>query len=126
MSDYISQCIIVTALAGDDLSGDQFRAVGHSAAADNTFIGTTAQGQRVAAICLDEPTAGQQGRFCIFGPTRARFGAAVTRNAVLTPQADGDLETAASGDFPCGYALESGADGGRYLIFFCPSMVPLA
>lgn len=126
MSDFPQTQAVVVALAGDDLSTDQDRAVGHSTAADNTFIGTTAQGQRVGAICLEKPTTGALGKFCIFGLVKARFGAAVTRGAVLTPQADGDLETAASGDFPCGYALESGADGGKYLIYFCPSMVPLA
>lgn len=122
-SDFPQMQVVITGLAGDDLSTDQFRAVKHSTTADanSTFIGTTAQGERVHAVCLDEPTTGAQGRFCLFGPTKARFGAAVTVGAQVTPQADGDFETAASGDFIAGFALETGADGRISRIFFNPA-----
>lgn len=90
------------------------------------------QGERCIGICQDEITAGDvtNGRIAAVrtaGGSRAVASAAISADAVLTSTGDGRVMTAATGDFPIGYALTAAAAANDQLeIMLQPGAVAVA
>lgn len=95
-----------------DLSAAQYHFVKVSGA-DNRVVIASSQGEIVGGL-LQEPVDGSSitraGRLRVLGKSKCRFGGTLTRGTGLTTAADGEGDTAASGDYLAGYILESGVD----------------
>jgi hypothetical protein len=95
-----------------DLSTAQYHFVKISGA-DNRAVICTAQGE-VALGLLQEPVDGSSttkaGRVRVLGKSKGRMSGTEARGVAITPAADGEIDTAASGDYVHGYLLESGVD----------------
>ena len=99
----------IAIIAGEDLSA----AVGKAVKVDTGEIKTvTGQGERAFGILVAGCADTEMASVAIFGRVQAVAGAQIAQGAIVTPQADGDLETATSGDYPLGIALEAAAGAG--------------
>lgn len=75
------------------------------------------QGERAFGIIVSGAASGAPVSIAIQGRVQAQAGAAVTIGELVTPQTDGQLEPATSGDYPIGIALEDAAgDGSLFYI----------
>ena len=66
---------------------------------------------------------GERGSFPAGGVPLVKFGAAVTRGAAITSDADGKAVTAAAGNRAIGFAMETAADGDIRGFMFAPHTV---
>lgn len=79
------------------------------------------QGANACGVLQDNPgAAGRVGRVAIGGIIKCMSGATITAGDKITTGADGRAETAATGDFVLGWAMESSADGEIMEILFNP------
>ena len=107
----VSTLPAVTAAA--DLSAQQFRFVKVTAAEQVNLAGA---GEAVAGVLQNKPTSGQAASVWGTGSTtKVVCGAAVTAGADVTPDANGDAVTAASGNYIAGKALDAGAGAGSII-----------
>lgn len=72
----------------------------------------TAQGELAPLVLQNDPAAGEAGYFCYSGVSKIRAGAAFNAHVELTCQADGDFETALTGDRVLAYSLEAAGAAG--------------
>jgi len=79
---------------------------------DGTVIVASAQGERVTGILQNKPAVGEAAEVACAGVTKASADAAIAAGDFLTVQSDGQLMTAAGGDYIVGQALEAAAGAG--------------
>ena len=76
---------------------------------NSNAILATAQGELAPFILEDDPSAsGEHGSFTYSGITKGRLGATVAAFIEVTTQADGELETALTGDVVLGVTIDGG------------------
>ena len=101
----------IAIIAGEDLSA----AVGKAVKVDTGEIKTVGgQGERAFGVLVAGCADTEMASVAIFGRVQAKAGAQIAQGALVTPAADGDFETAASGDYPTGIALEAAAGDGSF------------
>ena len=101
-------------LAGADLSSKQFYAVKLNASGLMILSGA---GENALGILQDKPASGQVGAVCCLGKSLAIYGATVTANQNLTPDASGRLVPATGSDAQVGVAAESGYVGEIHSVY---------
>lgn len=99
--------------AAADLSTKQYYAVKITAA--NAVNVATVQGERVSGIIDNKPASGEAARVITSGPAKASADAAISAGAWLTTQSDGQVMTAAAGDFVIGQAKEAATAAGQII-----------
>lgn len=108
MSDHID----ITVEVASDLSAAQYHFVKVSGA-DNRVVIASSQGEVVLGLlqeAVDGSSDTKAARVRVGGKSKGRFSGTETRGAAMTTAADGEIDTAASGDYVMGYLLESGVD----------------
>lgn len=96
--------------AGEDLSAAQFHFV--TLEADGQVDLADSAGENCIGVLLNSPAAaGRAATVAISGKVMVEAGASVTAGDKLQTNAAGEAETAATGDYVMGYALEDGVDG---------------
>ena len=100
-------------LAGADLSDKQFRCIKLNASGLMILSGA---GENALGILQDKPS-GQVGAVCCLGKSLAVYGATVTANQNLTPDASGRLVPATGSDAQVAVAAESGSVGEIHSVY---------
>jgi hypothetical protein len=99
----------ISIIAGENLSASAGMAVKVDTGEIKTVAG---QGERAFGILIQGCADTEMASVAISGRVQAVAGAAIVQGALVTPQADGQLETATTGDYPLGIALEAAAGAG--------------
>lgn len=102
-------------LANSDLSANQFEAVKfHATATIDTVVAISAATDLPLGVLGNAPKAGEEAEVILTGIAKVRCGGVVTRNDLLTIDADGEFVKATPGTdttkYVVGRALESGVD----------------
>lgn len=100
-----------TFAAENDLSAAQYLIV-ELGAGDNEVDVCDAQGEIAVGVLQNDPGAGEAALVRFLGTTKVVAGAAITKGARVTTGAAGKAETAATGDYVLGRALEAAAADG--------------
>jgi hypothetical protein len=96
----------ITFEAGQDLSAKQYFFV--TKAADDGQIDPTGDGALANGVLQNNPSAaGMAATVAIDGITKLSAGAAFSRGAILSSDANGEAITIGSGDYPLARALEA-------------------
>lgn len=93
-------------IAGADLSAKQYYCVKLNASGQSILSGA---GENSLGILQDKPALGQVGSVCCLGKSMAIYGASVTADQNLTPDASGKLVPATGNDAVVAMAAESGS-----------------
>ena len=101
----------VAIVAGANLSAAVGKAVKISS---GEVVVCDSQGERAFGILVSGVADTEMASVAVFGRVQAKAGAAISQGALVTTAADGDLETATSGDYPIGIALEDAAGDGSF------------
>lgn len=110
--------------ASADLSTNQFHAVIVDTNGRAALAGAAVP---IVGILQDKPAAlGTAGHVKVGGITKAVAGAAVAANALVTPNATGELITAVATNTPAGVALSAaGAAGEVFTMLITPGGSPI-
>lgn len=118
---------IGTFVAGEDLTGHQYKAVALSTSADDTVVKPSGQGAMCIGILQNAPKQGAQASVCIHGVSQFIGGDTVTRGTRVTANAaDGEIGAAGSGDYVLGVITQSVTDGATASMLVTPHYIPLA
>jgi len=101
-------------VAGADLSDKQFRCIKLNASGQMILSGA---GENALGILQDKPKSGRVGAVCCLGKSMAVYGAEVTANQDLTPDANGKLVPATGSDAKVAVAAESGSSGEIHSVY---------
>ena len=101
-------------VAGANLSGKQFHCIKLNASGLMILSGA---GENSLGILQDKPASGQVGAVCCLGKSMAVYGAEVTANQDLTPDALGRLVPATGNDAVVAVAAESGSVGEIHSVY---------
>ena len=101
-------------MAGADLSSKQFHCIKLNASGQMILSGA---GENSLGILQDKPASGQVGAVCCLGKSMAVYGASVTANQDLTPDASGRLVPATGSDAVVAVAAESGSVGEIHSVY---------
>ena len=101
-------------MAGADLSDKQFHCIKLNASGQMILSGA---GENSLGIVQDKPASGQVGAVCCLGKSMAVYGASVTANQNLTPDANGKLVPATGNDAQVAVATESGSVGEIHSVY---------
>jgi hypothetical protein len=101
-------------MAGADLSSKQFHCIKLNASGQMILSGA---GENSLGILQDKPASGQVGAVCCLGKSMAVYGAEVTANQDLTPDALGRLVPATGNDAVVAVAAESGSVGEIHSVY---------
>jgi len=117
--------IFDTFKASADLT-DKWRIVIGDTAKERGIKAPTADTNKALGV-IENETA-KSGKFiplCLFGITKIKTGAAVTRyDLVQINGVGGKIKTLAATGYPCGMALESATSGDTIPVFFWGNMCP--
>lgn len=119
--------VCVTFVAGADLSSWQYKPVKFTSGTDRTVEAADADNDPSIGILQNKPTSGQAATVCIYGMSKAHFGATLTAGAIVECQAtSGEVIANAAGGFGIGWVIEGAADGEIGTILVQPSYVATA
>ena len=130
-SEYMALTGVV---AGESLTGSQYRAVKLSTAADRTVLAiTNANAERPIGILQNDPASGEAADVAFIGVVKAEYGGTVTRGDKLACNNSGQLITdvevvaqTATDLHHIAVALESGSSGDiRQVLLTPPEMIGL-
>ena len=93
-----------------DLSSSQYRFV--KAGAAGGIVACNAQGERARGVLFDDPPQDEAGGVMLNGIAVVEAASAISDGDLVTTSATGTAETAATGDWARGEALEAAAAAG--------------
>lgn len=114
-----------TLLTGEDLSALQFSCVDVNSS--GLLITPAADGGRVVGVVQNKPGLGKRATIVTDGISKVKVGTGgVTAGDRVQALTNGTITTAASGDYPVGIALQTGAAGTLVAVLLLPSIAVLA
>ena len=102
-----------------DLSAKQYYAMKIKAGG---LVEPAGAGEEIYGILQNKPLANQHAEIVCNGISKGVAGAAITEGAKVTPDANGKLVTATTGDFAIGYAEQAATADGDVIAFYLTNL----